>query len=68
MLNMTNDPGGRCSKPQVPSNPFSFPPSIAVGRELGDTGRRGQDETDALILDFVTEPMDARGSDRSFRC
>ena len=60
--------GSRCSDTDLPSIPVSFPPSYADGRELGDTGCRGQNESDALILDLVTEPMDARGSDRSFRC
>ncbi len=68
MLNTASYPGSRCPKPQYPSNPISFPPSFADGRELNDTGCRGQNGMDALILDFVTEPMDARGSDRSFRC
>ncbi len=68
MLNAAGCPGSRCSKPQFPSIPLSFPPSFADGRELGDTGCRGQNGREALILDFVTEPMDARASDWSFRC
>jgi hypothetical protein len=67
MLNSENRPGSRCSTPQFPFIPYSIPPSFAVGRELGDTGCRGQDRS-ALILDLVTEPTDANGSDRSFRC
>jgi len=68
MLSATSCPGSRWSKPQFPPIPFSSPPSFADGRELGDTGCRGQNGTDALILDLVTEPMDASGSDRSLRC
>jgi hypothetical protein len=68
MLNRAISPGSRCPQPQFPSIPLSLPPSFADGRELGDTGCRGQNGVDAPILDFVTEPMDARGSDRSFRC
>ncbi len=62
--------GSRCSNPNFPSIPISFPPSFADGRELGDTGCRGQQQDDRqnMILDFVTEPMDARDSDWSFRC
>ena len=68
MLNAAICSGSRCPKPQFPSILFSFPPSFADGRELGDTGCRGQNGMEAYILDFVTEPMDTRGSDRSFRC
>ena len=68
MLNAAICSGSRCPKPQFPSILFSFPPSFANGRELGDTGCRGQNGMEANVLDFVTEPMDTRGSDRSFRC
>jgi hypothetical protein len=68
MLNAAICSGSRCPKPQFPSILFSFPPSFADGRELGDTGCRGQNGTEAHVLDFITEPMDTRGSDRSFRC
>ena len=64
--------GSRCSDPGLPSIPISFPPSYADGRELGDTGCRGAKDDEALgggrLLDFVTVPLDRRGSDRSFRC
>jgi len=68
MLKETDFPGGRCPQLQFPSIPFSIPASFADGRELGDTGCRGRNGADVLILDLVTEPTDARGSDRSFRC
>jgi len=68
MLSATHCPGSRWFKPQFPSIRFSSPPSFADGRELGDTGCRGQNGAEADVLDFITEPMDTRGSDRSFRC
>ncbi len=68
MLNAASCPGSRCTQLQFPSIPQSFPSTFADGREFGDTGCRGQSGTEFLILDFVTEPTDAQGSDRSFRC
>ena len=68
MLNATRRPGSRCTQPQFPTIPISIPPSFAVGRELGDTGCRGKDRSDAKVIDFVTEPTNVSGSDRSFRC
>jgi hypothetical protein len=68
MLNAQDCPGGRWTQPQFPSIPFSIPPAFADGREHGDTGRRGRSELDAQVLDFVTEPLDSSGCDRSFRC
>ena len=64
--------GSRCSDPNFPSLCVSFPPSYADGRELGDTGCRGDREGDRVgvgrPLDFVTAPLDRRGMERSFRC
>jgi hypothetical protein len=68
MLNAANCRGSRWTQPQFPSIPYAFPPSFADGRELGDTGCRGRILREELILDLVTEPMDARGSDWSFKC
>ncbi len=68
MLNAASFPGSRCPNPEFPSIPFTFPPSFADGRELGDAGCRGLDVTGGHILDFVTEPLDTRGQERSFRC
>jgi len=68
MMNVANCPGSRCTKPQLPSIPAFFPPTIADGRKLGDTGCRGFDGKEGVVFDFVTEPLDAGGSDRSFRC
>jgi len=68
MLISASLPGSRCPNPNFPSIPSSFPPSFADGRELGDAGCRGLDVAGRHILDFVTEPLDAHGIERSFRC
>ena len=64
--------GSRCSDTDLPSIPVPFPPSYADGRELGDTGCRGAKDDEPIgggrLLDFVTAPLDRRGSERSFRC
>ncbi len=64
--------GSRCSNPNFPSIPISFPPSFADGRELGDAGCRGAGDCGEAgaghVLDFVTAPLDGRGTERSFRC
>jgi len=60
--------GSRCPKPEFPSIPLLFSPSFADGREPGDTGCRGLDAGVKHLLDFVTEPLDAQGMERSFRC
>jgi len=68
MLKSASLSGSRCPNPDFPSIPFSFPPSFADGREIGDAGCRGLDLIGGHILDFVTEPLDPRGLERSFRC
>jgi hypothetical protein len=71
MLNAPISPGSRWTQPLFPlfpSIPFPISPSFADGREHGDTGCRGRNESDTSILDFVTQPMDSSGSERSFRC
>jgi len=68
MLMSASLPGSRCPNHNFPSIPLSFPPSFADGRELGDTGCRGLDVTGGPIRDFVTEPLDTQGAERSFRC
>jgi hypothetical protein len=62
-------PGSRCETPHFPLVPV-LPPSLAVnGRELGDTGCRGDRAAHHdQIIDFVTVPPDAAGSRESFRC
>jgi len=68
MLIATGFSGSRCPKPEFPSIPFLFSPSFADGREPGDAGCRGLDVSGRNLLDFVTEPLDAQGTERSFRC
>src|SRR3989338_3239622 len=72
MLLAPSRSGSRCSTPHFPSIPFSFPPSLADGRELGDTGCRGTCECGAggagRLVDLVTAPLDGEGTERSFRC
>ncbi len=68
MLMSTVFSGSPCPKPDFPSIPFLFSPSFADGREPGNAGCRGFELAGRRLLDFVTEPLDAQGLERSFRC